>query len=217
VNGNKPPQTGSIEQVVAKERNFNFAWIHITASFVQTLHFRSGGTWYRTPILQSLSANTWYHIVGTYDGTDLKVYVNGIEDNSTSASVIPENNTNNVHIGSTTAASSFFDGKIDDVRIYNRALTATDVTSLYEHAPGSIRYNDETEGVEYHDGTNWIHAGLGSYSPNGVTFDGTNDYLTHTPTIEDSKRITGSFWFRRDTTDTSPTQWKYARHKNKAR
>jgi hypothetical protein len=150
--------------------------------------------------------NTWSLVTAVLDSATatIKVYLNGTLDNTCAATNITTS-SGGWYIGKHNAGKTYdFHGRIDDVRIYNRALSDTDVEQLYAPALfGRMRYNDESEAVEYHNGAGWFHTGLGSYSPNGVTFDGTNDYVIDTPAIDDSKRMTGSFWFRRDTADTS--------------
>ena len=80
-----------------------------------------------------LTNNTWYHIVGTFDGTTKRIYVNGVNESNISW-INP--------IGYTGALSSIgalkdtnrqnLNGSIDDVRIYNRALTLPEVEALYK-------------------------------------------------------------------------------------
>lgn len=74
----------------------------------------------------------WYHIVVTYEEQMFKLYRNGVlvqaqEGNLVTAAEEP------LYIGrkSTDEPSFFFHGKIDDVRIYNRALTAEEVSELF--------------------------------------------------------------------------------------
>ena len=73
------------------------------------------------------STNTWYHVAGSYDGTIIRVYVNGEEV----ASQAPENN-GNIYYRNTdyvigayldSSESHIFDGQIDEVRIWNGART----------------------------------------------------------------------------------------------
>ena len=80
--------------------------------------------------------NTWTHFVISYDGSTkvAKMYVNGIEKVSHSGvSDTFQNRTNNLWIGAGYYAwvQRYFNGSIDDVRIYNKALSATDVKKLY--------------------------------------------------------------------------------------
>src|SRR3989338_2452628 len=70
------------------------------------------------------SSNTWYHVVGTWDGTNQKIYVNGVLENTVTHNFTPASTTNAVEIGKWSA---YLNGLIDDVVIYNRAITDDEV------------------------------------------------------------------------------------------
>ena len=78
--------------------------------------------------------NTWYHVAGVYNATTrtLDIYVNGVLDNGVllgtvpAAQVVPNINVN---VGRRTGGF-YFQGVIDDVRVYNRALSAAEVQSI---------------------------------------------------------------------------------------
>ncbi len=93
----------------------------------------SDGTSINAQSTNTISANTWYHIVGTYDGSTAKLYVNAAE--WASASATKTINTNNVSlwIGERTDswASGWTNGIIDDVKIYSRALSPDEVKQHY--------------------------------------------------------------------------------------
>tara|TARA_B100000029_G_C17584002_1_gene960568 strand:- start:40 stop:3051 length:3012 start_codon:yes stop_codon:yes gene_type:complete len=81
-----------------------------------------------------LSAGKWYHLVGTCDSSgNLKVYVNGTETGS--ASGAPARSMGQaMYIGSYfdgSWASGFFKGEINNFRYFNQAISASEVTSLY--------------------------------------------------------------------------------------
>lgn len=81
-----------------------------------------------------ISAGSWYHLVGTYDKSYLRIYVNGEEKNSLSESDGIDVVNRDVHIGSASGGSSYpFNGLIDEVRIYNRALGPEEIRILYEN------------------------------------------------------------------------------------
>lgn len=76
-----------------------------------------------------LTTNTWYHVVTTYDGTTRSIYLNGVLKAS-DTNQGPNNATAaEFHIGKTCCAE-YFTGLIDDVAIYNRAVTAAEVLEL---------------------------------------------------------------------------------------
>lgn len=79
----------------------------------------------------TLSSNTWYFVTITYDGVNVKMYLNGVSDAtpiSTSISLFTA--SVNTEIGK-RASSQYFNGLVDEVGFWNRALTATEVGILY--------------------------------------------------------------------------------------
>ena len=83
-------------------------------------------------------ANTWYHLVGVYNQSvgQSQLYVNGTLQ-STQTVPAAWNATGETVIGRAKwgGNADFWNGEIDDVRLYNRALSATDVSNLYQLAP----------------------------------------------------------------------------------
>ena len=71
-----------------------------------------------------LVAGQWYHIVGTFDGTNIKIYVNGVLQGTTAAPGPINTNTLPFYIGQVYAGDGerYFNGQIDEVNLYNRAL-----------------------------------------------------------------------------------------------
>jgi len=75
----------------------------------------------------------WYHVAVTYDGTNQKIYVNGSLDNTEASAITPATTNVPLYIGRTLGlAPDNSDGFIDEVRIYNRALTPSEVEGLYK-------------------------------------------------------------------------------------
>jgi hypothetical protein len=72
----------------------------------------------------------WYYVTMTYDGTSLRYYRNGVQVGSTVAATLTANNQP-LMFGSWDGAMEFFSGKLDEVRIYNRALNASEINALY--------------------------------------------------------------------------------------
>ncbi len=78
-----------------------------------------------------LQTNQWYQVVAVWDGTNEFVYINGKFDNSLAAPGTLIQGNAPVRIGGDPIGQQSFGGNIDDVRIYNRALSSDDVASLY--------------------------------------------------------------------------------------
>jgi len=71
----------------------------------------------------------WYHVVGTYDHQHVKIYVNGkLKGLSARTGAMPSNGNNTV-VGFWN--NEFFPGLIDEVRVYNQALSAEEIRNLY--------------------------------------------------------------------------------------
>jgi hypothetical protein len=123
--------------------------------------FAQGSMWGNWATIQSDSnswtKNTWYFVCGTYDGTTIRLFVNGVQQTDIKSNVTR----------STTPPSEIctlgwkqyraFNGKIDHVRIFSNGLTAAQVLQLYE---GERRYVERMEpGLNtdcclYYDGAN---------------------------------------------------------------
>ncbi len=83
-----------------------------------------------------IQVNTWYNVVFSFDGQILKQYINGIliSSNNLSGFSLNTNGNSGISIGVSDQANghwSPFDGKIDDIGIWNRALTQDEITNLY--------------------------------------------------------------------------------------
>jgi hypothetical protein len=87
-------------------------------------------------------ANQWYHIVGTYDHNFVRLYINGQEaDNESETRNLGEGTTplcigtvryDGTSINVFNETNEYFHGLIDDVRIYNRALSVEEIEELYQ-------------------------------------------------------------------------------------
>ena len=83
-------------------------------------------------------SNLWYHVVGTYDGSVIKLYINGIEEANKDVSDSIEITINDLHIGcEADTQNREFTGDITDIRIYNTALIDTQVAALYNNGINS--------------------------------------------------------------------------------
>ena len=75
--------------------------------------------------------NTWVHVAGTYDGTTMRLYINGALDKSLSGPPSIATNDLNLTIGAQSDGATYFLlGQLDEVRVYNRALSAAEIEAL---------------------------------------------------------------------------------------
>jgi len=119
----------------------------------------------------NLTANTWHHVVGVFNGTHTMQYVDGVKQatmGTVSAPVAFEADTTS-YLGGYTG---WFKGSIDEVAIYNRSISPNEVTDIYNY--GKAKHIDWTTGK----------------SGSGLQFDGVNDYVQFSAT-ENLKLSTG--------------------------
>jgi len=83
--------------------------------------------------------NNWYHLACTYDGINTTIYINGVEEKeggNLSGNITYHPSTANIAIGRTYTSYNtyYYNGTIDEVRIYNRSLTASEILELYNES-----------------------------------------------------------------------------------
>jgi hypothetical protein len=87
----------------------------------------------------TLPVNTWTHVAGTYDGATLRLCVNGVATASVPVSGAMPTSTGALRIGGNSIWGEYFQGRLDEVRVYNRALSVAeiqnDMTTPIDSAP----------------------------------------------------------------------------------
>src|SRR3989344_880791 len=102
----------------------------------------------------ALTISSWYFISATFDGTDLIVYING-ENKGSRTATNSANQNDYAAIGMAHAAGGYyFNGLIDEVRIYNRALSAEEMRYHYNRGGPVAHWKfDESGGRTAYDST----------------------------------------------------------------
>jgi hypothetical protein len=83
----------------------------------------------QTPAPPALAAGVWTHLAVTYDGAALRVFRNGAQAASTARTGTIQTSTGALRIGGNLIWGEYLDGRIDEVRVYNRALSAGEITA----------------------------------------------------------------------------------------
>jgi len=142
----KPASVGSSMYVLASGNTnqiYDIAKLFLNSAGKWALNFTNSSQVSSSPDATSNSAavaGQWVQLVGVYNGTTVKLYVNGIPQ-TTTGSLTGNTNSQSTGFGIGTygtVANSTFNGQIDDVRIYNYALTATQVQLLYNNGAYSV-------------------------------------------------------------------------------
>ena len=110
-----------------------------------------------------VTPGVWTHIFVTWDGTNIFIYKNGVLTQTISAPGPQSLSNDIVGIGATGLGTLFFSGSLDDVRIYNRALSSAEVKQLYQE--GSATLN--ARGTTLQDGTTLSSSLVGYWSFDG--------------------------------------------------
>ncbi len=185
----------------------------------------------------------WHHVVMVFDGTlsgddnRLKGYVDGAQvslsfagGSGVIASTIGTMNVLNVGRASMGGFTAYGKGKADEVRIYNRALSAIEITSLYNTGAQKLKlgasnngligywsFNDATSTIATDFSGNGNHGTLANIAApatatsgwgngklgSGLNFDGVDDYV-ETPFVNPSGNLTISAWMKLNTITASP-------------
>ena len=76
------------------------------------------------------TGTTWMHVAATYDGTTMRLYINGIQEASLATTATIAQNTLPLTLGTQTSNPRYYQGAIDDAQIYNRALSQSEIQAL---------------------------------------------------------------------------------------
>lgn len=159
----------------------------VTAAGKLSLGIWNGTTIPEATSTTTITSGTWIHGCAVRNGGEFKIYINGSLESS-----ITNGNTNNIgtlaSIGRNRVTNdTYYNGQLDEMRIYNRALSPDEVSTLYNFAPGPVGYwkMDEKSGSSAADSsgngltgtlTNGPKWGQGKVGDSTV-FDGTDDYI----------------------------------------
>lgn len=102
-----------------------------------------------------IANNQWYHIVGTWNGTKTRIYVNGVLKNSDNANIIVNPTNIPLTIGGLNDSdpihlNTAFNGTIDDARIWNRSLSAEEVKFLFNNRTDMLSSAETNENDIWH-------------------------------------------------------------------
>ncbi len=89
-----------------------------------------------------LPVNAWTHLAATNDGSVLRLYRNGVMTSSAAVTGAPIASTGTLQLGASRVSGESFKGKLDEARVYNRALSAAEVLALFNAAAPSGTVTD---------------------------------------------------------------------------
>jgi hypothetical protein len=101
--------------------------------------FFTGG-WNNTPAGYTLTANTWYYIVGTYDGTAVKLYVNDTLIQTLNTTTPSFSSNGGIRLMRRWDLGDYWDGYLSTVAIYDNALTQSQITTNWDDTKSRFGY-----------------------------------------------------------------------------
>ena len=125
--------TGSGDEAIVNQEG-NFRLIRTAANELTFTVATSNNAWYNVTIASSdLQDNSWNRIIALYDGSNMKIYINGtlsVTSSSITGNIL-NTSAKTFDIGRTTLTSNLWNGNLCDLQLWNAAFTAEDVTYDY--------------------------------------------------------------------------------------
>jgi hypothetical protein len=128
--------------------------------------------------VSNVPVNQWHHILGTYDGANLKFYVNGNLINTVAHTTTPYQNSDNLNV---VQSAYPIDGRVAIARVYNKALTSEEVLQNYNSQKARFTNPDPTLEI---DGE-WLKV-FRHYTADGDMFSNSNDWAEAKSTNTDN-------------------------------
>jgi hypothetical protein len=141
----------------------------------------------------SISDGNWHHIVSIVTDSQIKLYVDGSEASNSPKSITGTTNVTNAVIGALNnrgTIQDYLDGKIDQVRIFNKALSASEVTTLYQE--NSLVASYRFEGNANDDTRNYDGTATNVTYEYGLNFTPDFVWVKYRDSSSNSHRITDS-------------------------
>lgn len=140
---------------------------YIDATTDQLIFQISDGTdVYTITSSSTFTATGWHHFAVVWDqdsATNSEIYIDGTADKATDSGTIGNigdlSNALGVYVGARSDGSALFDGRIDEARVYKRALSATDIKSLYDQGSADRANSSASQ----NQGTGRLDSGLAGY------------------------------------------------------
>lgn len=216
----KTNDTSSNQCIVSKN---NAYYAYLTGGRVR-VGLSIGGSWatYTGPSSNKVSANTWTHVAVSYDGAEIKLYLDGVLINSHAQTGSISKSSKDLKLG-TLWGGTRWNGELDDITLFDTALDASEINLLYtgewlspilpasvatydfEAGSGSVAIDRSGNNLDgsITGATYSTDASTASYA---LSFDGSSDWVTidDTALLDISDAITLAAWVK--TSDTSRNQ-----------
>jgi len=128
--------SAAVQKTSSEGWNNGFGLVHNSGDGTRIAFYVNSAFSNASRVRATLAMNTWNHIVGVYNGSRLRIYRNGILIQSRNYNNNINNSNRALTIGNDVSDASYNDvwqGNIDEVKVYSHALTAGEVTTIYNN------------------------------------------------------------------------------------
>ena len=183
--------------------------LNISSDILYARVFNNGATEVTTAFTDTAS---WHHVAMIYNGTTLEMYLDGVSKGT--ATGVYTNSAANWLIGKWNAGANYFNGKIDETAIFSRALSTSEITTLYNNGAPSNPMLLSGKPIAYYPlGEQARKPGTAEWRfPNevlqgqAINFDGNNDFISvNTNTLNITTAICISSWIKTSSTSGAKT------------
>jgi RHS repeat-associated protein len=171
----KPSSTPFVEQILSRYTSSDGGYDLCLYNGKARMDMLHTGTAYNPLVGNTvLSTNVWHHVAGVFDGSQYRLYVDGVLDASSSTTYAPASGTGGLAIGrDATGAGQYFNGLIDEIRITSGVVYTTNFTP-----PTHLTAVSGTAGLWKFDGQTLTDS---SGNSNNGTLGGNATYSTDIP------------------------------------
>ncbi len=150
----KPRTADDYAGIIMKTEPSSFAdgyGLNLSGGGTNFTFFVNGWGWHDANSTTTITPGEWYHVAGTYDGFDMKLYVNGALEATVPYTGTVNNTIFDLILGNDNSGYAL-DGTLDEVRIWNRALCETEISAnmnceIPTNAPGLVAYYPLNQGI----------------------------------------------------------------------
>lgn len=231
-----PQSNGLYQRIITTPSGNTHKWLLTfsdTVSNSQFIFSRNSGSEMGTGT-GATSLNTWHHVCGVWDGTTSSVYLDGVSKSNSVEVGWVYGAGSGLSIGRRHDNNYYFQGRLDEVRVYNRALSAEEIAKLYKStAPdnpdtslkGYWSFNGpDVSGTTASDRSGQSNHGTLTNGPivtpgkigQALSFDGSNDYVSagDVNAVDGASTVTLSGWFKRGASNAYLTVGKATNNDN---
>jgi hypothetical protein len=153
----KPDEVANGVHIITRYAPAGIQFTLYKSANVFSFYINGGGAENKLTGEITLTAGQWYHVVGVFDGTtkSQRLYVNGRQDSNKTYDVSLNNPASNILFGNGGwfGAAENFNGVLDDIKLYNKALTDDEVITVYQSSAYIGCCGDDGVSDDFYNGT----------------------------------------------------------------